>query len=218
MANVIVEYWNDYYRTGAPPTDPSPFCNTVISKLRATGRARVYEIGCGNGRDLAHFARNGCRASGTDVSASAVEICRRSGLSAHVSNPHDPASLDIPDDTDCVYTRFVLHAMPEDQEAALLDAVSEAVRPGTLMAIETRCAGDTLQYAGGCASTHESVAETAHSGAHYRRFSEPHVLHAKLAARGFMVDELLVGRFSKMGDDSPLLLRIMATKHRAETS
>lgn len=60
-------------------TTPNGLCRLVVEEIlpRLGERAEVIDLGCGEGRDLIHFARYGCRATGVDISAPGLEKARR---------------------------------------------------------------------------------------------------------------------------------------------
>jgi SAM-dependent methyltransferase len=85
----------------------------LAARLKAEGRQRVHDLGCGPGRHLLFLAAEGFEASGSDFSPAAVETCRRrlkeAGLSARVTLadmtalPADDGSLDAVIAWDVVY-------------------------------------------------------------------------------------------------------------------
>jgi SAM-dependent methyltransferase len=85
----------------------------LAARLKAEGRRRVHDLGCGPGRHLLFLAAEGFEASGSDFSPAAVETCRRrlreAGLSAPVALadmtalPAEDGSLDAVVAWDVVY-------------------------------------------------------------------------------------------------------------------
>jgi len=85
----------------------------LATHLKAEGRRRVHDLGCGPGRHLLFLAAEGFEASGSDFSPAAVDTCRRrleeAGLSAQVSLadmtalPAEDGSLDAVVAWDVVY-------------------------------------------------------------------------------------------------------------------
>jgi len=61
----------------------------LAARLKAEGRRRVHDLGCGPGRHVLFLAAEGFEASGSDFSPAAVETCRNhlreAGLSAPVT-------------------------------------------------------------------------------------------------------------------------------------
>ena len=61
--------------------EESGFARWIAPRLAASTGARLVEIGCGPGRDLCHYARQGLAVLGIDHAPSAVEGARqRAGL------------------------------------------------------------------------------------------------------------------------------------------
>jgi len=85
----------------------------LAARLKAEGRRRVHDLGCGPGRHLLFLAAEGFEASGSDFSPAAVDTCRRrleeAGLSAPVTLadmtalPSEDESLDAVVAWDVVY-------------------------------------------------------------------------------------------------------------------
>jgi SAM-dependent methyltransferase len=85
----------------------------LATRLKAEGRRRVHDLGCGPGRHLLFLAAEGFEASGSDHSPAAVETCQRrleeAGLSARVTLadmtalPEEDGSLDAVVAWDVVY-------------------------------------------------------------------------------------------------------------------
>ena len=50
-------YWENYYRENPDPNGESPFARFVSGFISAEDK--MYELGCGNGRDSVFFGRLG---------------------------------------------------------------------------------------------------------------------------------------------------------------
>ena len=64
------EYWDNFYKKKriSTPTPFAEFCVTwALSRKEQPGR-RVYDLGCGNGRDTKYWAKSGFLAKGVDQS------------------------------------------------------------------------------------------------------------------------------------------------------
>ena len=85
----------------------------LATHLKAEGRRRVHDLGCGPGRHLLLLAAEGFEASGSDFSPAAVDTCRKrlreAGLSARVTLadmtalPEEDGSLDAVVAWDVIY-------------------------------------------------------------------------------------------------------------------
>jgi SAM-dependent methyltransferase len=92
---------------------PEQAVRELASRLKAEGRRRVHDLGCGPGRHLLFLAAEGFEVSGSDFSPAALETCRRrlkeAGLSARVTLadmtalPAEDGSLDAVIAWDVVY-------------------------------------------------------------------------------------------------------------------
>lgn len=199
-------HWARFYAQDGAPVEPSSF---ALACAGAVGSAtRLLEVGCGNGRDAAHFARSGvATVVAIDVAEAAIEGCRRryplDGLSFHAGDiaslPADAARFDV------VYSRFCLHAMTPPEEDRFLEETAARLAPGGRLLVEARSINDPLARKG------EVISPTERIHGHYRRFIVPEELAAKLVEAGFEVDELdEAAGVAPLGDDDPVVLRVAA--------
>lgn len=133
------DYWENFYRKGVGEKAPSPFAQYVTQHLR--GDERLLEIGCGNGRDASFFQEQGIRVVAIDASPAAIEVCQKlhEGNGVHfAAGKVDNENLDLGQSFDVVYSRFVLHAMTETEQAKMLFAAFEKLRKGGSIYLECR--------------------------------------------------------------------------------
>jgi ubiquinone/menaquinone biosynthesis C-methylase UbiE len=97
-----------------------------------TAGLRVLDVGCGQGIDLAHYARCGARATGIDLTPRHVELARAHlgalGLEAEVVQGDAEKQPFADDSFDRVSSNGVLHHTP-DMSAALRE-IHRVLRPG----------------------------------------------------------------------------------------
>ena len=202
-------HWNKFYRSTEAEhlILPSQFAAFVAGE--APHEAFVVDMGCGSGRDALFFASQGHSVIGVDASKSAIDHCsemarntnlRARFVQAEVQSPVwtlavQSASAYQSAPALIVYARFFLHAIPEEGEDALLDAVCRIAKPGhTMLAVEFRTPRDaTLPKSTAC---------------HFRRFSPPSELLAKAVERGMKIDYFVEGfGFAKYGADDAHVAR-----------
>jgi SAM-dependent methyltransferase len=116
MSRVEAKGWDEIWSRWSGVWEgraPEPAVLDLAARLKAEGRRRVHDLGCGPGRHLLFLAAEGFEASGSDFSPAAVETCRRrlqeAGLSAPVTLaemtelPAEDGSLDAVIAWDVVY-------------------------------------------------------------------------------------------------------------------
>lgn len=210
-------YWNAFY-TGRHPDieNPSTFARHVLPRL--SPGSTLFELGCGNGRDALFFAAQGQQVIACDRSAVAIrQLADRSDLDRFHHRPRflqaDFAELArVYDGTqpplDTVYSRFTLHAIPEDIQHAALAWAAAHLRTGGQLLVEVRSVNGSLYGKG------EQVSRDAfiHDG-HYRRFLRADELTAELTALGLVITDLVeTAGVSVYKDDDPVVIRLVAHK------
>jgi SAM-dependent methyltransferase len=210
-------YWNAFYAGRHPDIEnPSSFARLVLTKLEPG--ARMFELGCGNGRDALFFAQQGVRMTACDRSAVAIKLLNERPDLA--SFPHRPRFIeadfarltDVHDATheplDAVYSRFTLHAIPADIQSAALRWAADHLRPGGQLLVEVRSVKGSLYGKG------EQVERDAfiHDG-HYRRFLRLEELTAEVEGLGLEVVEATeAAGVAVYKDDDPVVIRLTARK------
>ena len=144
-----------------------------------------------------------------DVSEKAIVSCRerydRPNLSFLTGDigavPDDDASFDA------VYSRFCLHAMTRVEEDEFVDRAAGLLRDGGRLFIECRSIKDPLARKG------EVISKTERIFGHYRRFIVADELTQKLRDAGLEITEFTErAGLAKLGDDDPVVIRLIATK------
>ena len=204
-------YWADFYAHTAY-TKGSTFFEFVQGYPDLPGT--VVDIGCGDGRDACAFGASGRTVLGLDQSPVGIEhATKRAGdlglsevsfATCDVSHRDELAAalatVRRGDEPVTFYLRFFLHAIHEDAQRTLLDAIDASARPGDLFAAEFRTDKDAEQ-----AKVHTK---------HYRRFQNAGELVTDLTkGRGWTIlhDEEGRGLSPYQGED-PVLARIIARR------
>jgi 2-polyprenyl-3-methyl-5-hydroxy-6-metoxy-1,4-benzoquinol methylase len=204
------QHWDAFYRGARGALEPSPFA-VEVTRSGLKGRSRVLDVGCGNGRDSAHFAQLGHQVLAVDTSRAAIDLCRKTYQHLSIDFRHGPAeaiaaSPDRPA-FDVVYCRFVLHAMTEQEEAAFFHAARELLGPDGRLFLECRSINDPLSRLG------EVISPTERIHGHYRRFAIMDDLLQRLqAAQLKVVSKLESSHLAVFNDEDPVVIRIEARK------
>jgi hypothetical protein len=98
------KYWDNFYKTNKfkEPSNFAKFCEPLLDN--------VVELGCGEGRDLNYFLKQGINAIGVDQSFEGDYILKRD-VEEHIKKVKSP---------DCVYTRFFWHSIPHKTQLKIL--------------------------------------------------------------------------------------------------
>jgi len=217
--NQTSQFWRDFYAKHSLRHDPSPFAQWCLEH-QLQRDSRILELGCGNGRDSFTFlhhgfpviAVDGCEVAIEDNLAHYSERQPKAAGAFHALNFADLDQLEYQagemlGQVNTVYTRFVLHAVPEALEDQLLAFAQRILPIGGRMLHEFRTIRDPLMQKGEVLSSNERLTD------HYRRFLDPDVFRAKLSALGwrevFFVEAQGLATF---GADDPVVARIVLEK------
>jgi len=203
------QHWNTYYRQAKVPAMPSPYAESVLPYLQPG--STLLEIGSGNGRDTAYFARHGIQVTAIDRAEAAIKLCRETHQDYPISFLAGVLSDLWPQfgsqKFDAIYCRFVLHAMPLIEEVATLHHCSQLMKPGARLFIECRSINDPLARKG------EILSKTERIDGHYRRFIVLDELKDRLSQASFkVIDAIEADGLSAHGSDNPVVIRITAER------
>lgn len=201
-------HWNTYYSTGQLISVPSSFAQLVARQ--SPGKARLLEIGCGNGRDSIFFSNQGLHVTAIDPSQAAIDVCRSApggGNIKFIQGTVDQLTEAHAGQFDIAYSRFCLHAMTEAEEIRTLEVVWKALQPEGHFYIECRSINDPLARQG------EVISPTERIHGHYRRFIVLDELKARLDQAGFDVlwsEES--DNVASIAGDNPVVIRLAAIR------
>ncbi len=204
-------YWDAYYVKRRAPINPSSFAIFCHENF-FDNHSRVLEFGCGNGRDAFYFSKKH-RVTGIDQSSVVIQANRQR------TSDESILSMDflqgkfgddipgLPDAVDVVYGRFVIHAMPFEDEVRALQCAATLLMPGGRLFLEFRTDKDPLMQKGQVVGANERVTD------HYRRFINFDAFCERLPTYGFSIDFCLErSGLAKHGDDDPTVGRVIAKK------
>jgi len=208
------EYWDNYYSLSRPGiAAPTTFARYCAERL--DGEAAIYELGCGNGRDVHFFAEIGHRVTACDRSHVAIEELR--AAVSQWSFRHEPELIvgemgalpergDRP--VDAVYSRFTLHAVTAEEASLALRWAHRSLRDGGRLFAEARSVRGSLYGLGV-----EVARDTFLYNEHTRRFLRLDELTAELEEIGFTLLEMVEDDgLAVHKDDDPVVIRVVARK------
>lgn len=117
--------------------DPNRICDQAVNLIPKEERAgkRVIDLGCGEGRDVIHFARQGFDAVGVDISAPGLEKLQRWAEEEGLQVSTVKAGLEIfrlAEPYDIVYSSGTLTYLPPERRREAFENYKHHTRPGGL--------------------------------------------------------------------------------------
>lgn len=181
--NTRTLYWNEFYSANQNTVQlmvPSQFASFIANEVDR--KTTFVDVGCGNARDSLFFEKYGFKTIGLDASKTAISLAKgkaeqqgATGLRFQTTDLRDSVLGDILEQTQsdnrCIYARFFLHAITDEEEGYLLEKLAAGCRPSDMLALEYRVEADE-----------ETTKEAA---PHFRRYLRPETLDDRLAAIGF---------------------------------
>ncbi len=200
-------YWDNYYKITKGNLKPTPF-SQKCSKFLKNYKGKIYDIGCGNGRDTVFFNRLNLNCYGLDQSSEAIEINQRKFKkyqkkfieSDFVKYPFEKIKKNF-----TIYSRFTIHSINKKQEKVLFKKIHK-LKAIDYLFIEVRTIYDDLFGQGKKLSKNEFVTS------HYRRFINPIELRSEIK-KSFTILEYKVAKgLAVYKNENPKVLRIIAKK------
>ncbi len=205
-----MNYWNKYYGEYTPADQPSSFAQFCADRFDdSTGR--IFDIGCGDGRDTLFFATRSILATGIEQSKVAIEKNEKRKLELGLS-----ANFIVSDFSTCdydslsegfysLYSRFTLHAINYEEESRFFDHINR-LNSIKYIFIEARSIRDSLYGKGDNVGLHEYVTS------HYRRFIDPVALKKMLEINFNVIYFEEAQGFAKIESEDPCLIRVIAKR------
>ena len=203
------EYWDKYYASHRVPDQPSLFAQFVFNDYLSKKGGNLLELGCGNGRDSLYFSRQGISVLAVDQVESEIAFLEKEKTGEHLRfQSGDFTALALDEKFGCVYSRFTLHSIREEEECKVLKWCYDHSLPDGLFCIEARSVGDPKLLAGDRVSENENIVD-----GHYRRYFNLKAFKGRLESEGFSIlyAEEKTG-FAPFGDEDPPVVRIVATR------
>tara|TARA_B100001057_G_C22793702_1_gene928703 strand:- start:1029 stop:1640 length:612 start_codon:yes stop_codon:yes gene_type:complete len=202
-----MNYWNKYYKKNLSPSKPTRFAFFCKNKLKKF-KGKVFDIGCGNGRDVAFFNKNKIDCYGVDLSKKAIlKNKKKYKLIKDKFLNRDFSKLNISQfKTDiAIYSRFSLHSINKKKEKNLIRILNSSKNIKLVM-IETRTIYDELFGKGHKIGKNEFITS------HYRRFIDPKIIKKDIN-KSFKIEYFKLDKnLAKFKKENPKVLRIVGTK------
>lgn len=205
-------YWNKYYndhQNSPEISNPSNFAIFTLQKLDSLykdKKLKLFEIGCGNGRDAEHFAtkHNVYACDLSDVSIKRLQE-KKSNINYFVA---DFTNLDLKEKFDVIYSRFTLHSIDSVSEYRAIKSLYNLLEDEGLFFVEMRSNYDELCGKGERVSQYEWIYD-----GHYRRFNVLEDFLKRVKEIGFTPEYVIQSDdLSPFGDRNPVVIRVILKK------
>lgn len=209
-------FWENYYsfKGGDSPlveTTSSFFeyCQLFTKQMNIES---VLEYGSGNGRDARGFCAFVEKYVGVDSCPEATKVCSSLELEKCTFVTCSFASTNLVEkvgsDFDCVYSRFSLHSISQEEEDIAISNAKRILKPGGGFFIEARSTKDPRYGKGRKVSKHAFI------DSHYRRFIDITSLIESLVKAGFTLqsacEEYIAARIP---EDDAVVVRVICHKN-----
>jgi len=200
------KYWEKYYNSHLIFKEASPFAKFILEEYSPSGT--MIELGCGNGRDTAFFAKNSIKhITGVDQCPNVIGQLRSLEIPNASFVQYDFTSLSNESNYDHIYSRFTLHSIDRDEASKTMQWAYEALVVGGQFYIEVRSVNDEFCGLG------ESLGDDAWFSDHYRRFIRIEEMSEELESYGFrLIYKIESKGFAPYKEEDPLIIRIVAEK------
>ena len=203
------QYWDEFYAKSSKVkrlSYPSQFAAFVYGEMGDV--ENVLEFGCGTGRDAFFFAEFGKRVFAFDGAQSVITANRKKS-EGHLYQPsfqvfdvdgEFPGTGDPVTGTKCVYARFFIHALRNDQIERFFALCESIITKGEKLYLEYRTEKDKKRH--------------KETQKHYRNFINPNSIN-KLLKKFNLKNSYFVKclGFAKYKDDDAFVARHIIEKN-----
>ncbi len=200
-------YWDNFYRKKKSPDQETQFARFACKQIKSLG-LKVFDIGCGNGRDTIFFNKKKIKCVGLDKSNEIIKknkkIHKKFSNYFRQSNFCNFFEKKI-NEPFIIYSRFTWHSINYNDEKKLIKSLKKNKNFKYLF-IEARTINDEIYGLGKKVGTHEYITS------HYRRFIDSKILRKKLSRFLKIVYFKEAKNLAKYKKENPCVMRIIVKK------
>ena len=175
---ILTKYWNKFYKKNSI-TKESTFAKFTHKKI-INKKAKILDIGCGNGRDSYFFNKKGFNVTGIDISQKAIKKNSKNKIKNLSFKKFDIGKDKIKDKFDIIYCRFFVHTVDELLEDKLIRLIKNSHKKSGMAFFEFRNFKDKI-FGNFNAKDHNRVIEFEKG--HFRR-----IIDSKIFKKKFMTE------------------------------
>ena len=203
---ILIKYWNKFYKKKSI-TKESTFAKFTYKRI-INKKAKILDIGCGNGRDSYFFNKKGFEVTGIDISQKVIEKNSKNKIKNLSFKKFDIGKDKINDKFDIIYCRFFVHTVDELLENKLIKLIKDSKNKKTIVFFEFRNFKDKI-FGTFKAKDHNKVIEFEKG--HFRRIINPTKFKKSfiVATRAKIIYEKSSINLSIVKKDNPNLSRMI---------
>lgn len=175
---ILIKYWNKFYKKKSI-TKESTFAKFTYKRI-INKKAKILDIGCGNGRDSYFFNKKGFEVTGIDISQKVIEKNSKNKIKNLLFKKFDIGKDKINDKFDIIYCRFFVHTVDELLENKLIKLIKDSKNKKTIVFFEFRNFKDKI-FGTFKAKDHNKVIEFEKG--HFRRIINPKIFKEKFLSK-----------------------------------
>jgi tellurite methyltransferase len=202
---MIKNYWDNFYKNKKPPLNESSFARFVLKKTK-NYNLKMFDIGCGNGRDTIYFNEKNIDCDGIDKSKKAIGKNKKKYPKfsrKFVNKDFCTIFRKKYKSSFIVYSRFTWHSINYPQEKRLIASLKKN-KQFKYIFIEARTIKDNIYGKGKKVGKHEFTST------HYRRFIDPKILLKELSNFMKIIYFKEGKNLAKYKKENPWVLRVIA--------
>ena len=202
----LIKYWDKFYSSRLIKKE-STFAKFTYKKIQLK-KARILDIGCGNGRDSFFFNKKGFSVLGIDISKKIIDKNSKNSFENLQFKKFDIEKNILKDYFDIIYCRFFLHAINKIQEDKLITLIKNVKKEKTLVFFEFRNFKDKI-FGNFKAEDHNKIVEFEKG--HFRRIIEPTIFKKKFLSKtkAKIIYQISSTNLSVVKKDNPNLTRFI---------
>ncbi len=198
----LAKYWDNKW-TEYTESKPNPFAVKLIDLYISKEKPKLLDLGCGDGRDVDYFIKNGFKVSTLDIATKSIaKIKEKFGNKVNASC-QDIRSLKYENGSfDIIYAHLTLHYFTDEETTKIFNKIYDLLNEDGVFFVKCKSDKDKLYGEG------KKIAEHTFFKGHVRHFFTLDYLKSKLDK--FRIIELEEENNSKYNDyDSSFVYAIV---------
>lgn len=170
----LADYWDNKW-TEYNESEPNLFAVKLVDLYSSKEKPKLLDLGCGDGRDVSYFVKNGFNVSTLDIANKSVsKIKEKFGEQVNASC-QDIRDLQFKNSSfDIIYAHLTLHYFTDEETTKIFDKIYDLLNKDGIFFVKCKSDKDKLYGEG------QKIAEHTFFRGHVRHFFTLDYLKSKL--------------------------------------